>query len=473
MKKSALMIPVGAATAALLLIASAAKYRQAAHQPDPYAAISWLAAIMAIAVFVVMLAEYFIHGRQVHLYVGGGFLAVGIMGVWDALTFPYDVVFGNLSEPSASTWAYLLLWQLEWITLALILVYGMFRGRRFSSKEQVMSRSVAVGVAAILWAAIVIFVVSNFGYRAAVSGAWVSKSGMISAGACGVIFAIACFGYGRTSIHRKNAVLAWMAYGLVFAVLAQLAMAIREEPSRSLLWFASLMKVLVFLTPLTGMLAEHTRLQVRLRDQASEMNTLIQTQQAVAAIASPADLYQRITDLAAVSLSAVAACLMPFERDRGLLRVAAHVGFDDDVAKRLAFRPGEGPVGDSYSDKELIFIRDVVEDRTLNSKLGALGEIRTGVFAPLIARDECLGVLAIFFGGRPLQKLSKEQSRMLDAIANQAALAVEAAELRGRILDFSKATGGYAQELETVWEIGRAVDPSWSSTPSWTSSPTN
>ena len=46
MKKSALMIPVGAATAALLLIAAAAKYRQAAHQPDPYAAISWLAAII-------------------------------------------------------------------------------------------------------------------------------------------------------------------------------------------------------------------------------------------------------------------------------------------------------------------------------------------------------------------------------------------------------------------------------------------
>ena len=457
MKRSALAIPVGVAFAVLLLIGAVNESQKAFPQSNPYAAVSWLAAIAALGAFAVMLAEYFIHGRQAQLYLAGAFIAVGIIGVWDAITFSYGVAFGVRAASEAPTWAYLLLWQLQWVTLAIGLIYGMVLGRRFSPKDQTMGRAIIACMVGILWAAVLVFAVSNYGFRAASHGIWITRAGMITSAACAAVFAITCFGFGRTSIHRRSAVLGWMAYGLIFAVLAELAMALKAEPSRSFFWFASLMKALVFLTPLAGMLAEHTRLQVRLRDQSAEMSGILQAQEAVASVSSPSELFRRIAELAASALGASAACVMPFDKDRGLLRVAAHVGLDDDLVKRFTFRAGEGPSGDCYSDRVQILVRDVLEDRILGSKLDGLSGLKTAVFAPLIAREECHGILALFFAGKPIHKLSKEQSRMLDALANQAALAIESVELRGRILDSAKTSGGYAQELETVWDIGRAV----------------
>ena len=457
MKKSLLMIPIAASVAALLLIAAAAKSHGIIHQPDPYSAVSWLTAIMAFGVFVVMLVEYFIHGRQIHLYLGGAFLAVGIMGIWDALTFPYEFVFRSAVSADVSEWQYLTLWEAEWITLALMLLYGLIISRRSSSKDQVAGRGVAIVAGGLLWAAVVIFVTSMFEFGSESSTLWPATTGMIVAGACAVIFAVACFAYSRSATHKGNAVLAWMAYGLVFAALAQAAMALREEPGETLFWFASLMKVLVLLSPLAGMLAEHTRLQVAMQGQASELGNLIQTQQAVSSIASPAELFQRIVELASLSLKARAACLMPFEKERGLLRMGAQVGFGDDAAKRLVFRPGEGPVGDSFSTKDTVFVRNVLDDPVLFQKLDGVSDIRSAVFTPLIVRDECLGVLAVFFGGRPLRAVPKEQLRVLDALANQAALAVEGFQLRDRMLDSARTSDDYAQELDIVREIGQAV----------------
>lgn len=79
MKKSALMIPVAASAAALLLIAAAARSNDAFHQPDPYSAMAWLTAVMAFAVCAVMLAEYFIHGRQINLFLAGTFLGKSVV----------------------------------------------------------------------------------------------------------------------------------------------------------------------------------------------------------------------------------------------------------------------------------------------------------------------------------------------------------------------------------------------------------
>lgn len=459
MKKSALMITVGAAVAALLIIAAAAKTHGAAHQPDPFAAISWLTAIMALAVFVVMFAEYFIHGRQVHLFLGSAFLAIGLLGVWDALTFPYDAAFGaaDAAGQSLQRWSYLLIWQMQWITLGLALIYGMVRGRKFSSKDQVVSRGITASVIGIIWTAATIFIITNFVFEATASGEWIQRVCMIASGACAAAYAIAIVGYGRGSIHRNNAVLAWMAYGLVFGMLAQLAMAVSSDPSKALFWFANFMKILVTIAPLIGMLAEHTRLQVKLRDQVYDMNYIVQCQQAVTTIANPAQVYQRLAEITCTAFHAKAVCVMPFEKDRGLLRVSGQVGMDEEVIKRLSFRSGEGPAGDAFSDKQIVFVPDIADDATISQRLEGMREIKTGIFAPLVVRDESFGVLALFFPARTMLKLAKEQVRLLDAIATQAAIAVESAQLRDRISNSVRATGGYAQELEMVWDISRAV----------------
>lgn len=455
MKKSALMIPVAASAAALLLIAAAARSNEAVHQPDPYSAISWLTAVMAFGVFAVMLAEYFIHGRTLNLYLAGTFLALGFMGVWDALTFPYAYVFRSFFF--ISRWAYLMLWEAQWITLAGMLIYGIVVSSKLHSKEQIAGRTFAVMSFGILFAAIMIFLTTTWMFRWASDSDLSPKIWMVISAVCAAAFAVACALYSRAATMRDDGVFAWMAYGLIFAFFAQAAIALKPQPTETVFWFASLMKLLVFLSPLAGMLAEHTRLQVKIRDQAAELSNLVQTQQAVVSSFEPSEQYRRILELASHSLSARAACLLTFEKERGLLKVGAQVGFSDDTAKRLVFRPSESPLGQAFSTRQIVFTRNAFDDPILAGKLEGVSDIRSAVFTPLIVRDDCLGVLALFFAGRPIQNLSKEHQRLLEMLSNQAAVAVEGFNLRDRMSDSAKVSDVYAQELEIVWDIGRAV----------------
>ncbi|MHB0912378.1 MAG: SpoIIE family protein phosphatase, partial [Armatimonadota bacterium] len=116
-------------------------------------------------------------------------------------------------------------------------------------------------------------------------------------------------------------------------------------------------------------------------------------------------------------------------------------------------------VGESFSEKETVFVRDVLADSVLAPRLDGVGGVRSATIVPLTARGECLGVLAVFFGGlyRPKEKLQKEQMRLLDAFAGQATLAVDTAGVRGRALDYARESDDYAREIEIVWEIGQAV----------------
>ena len=455
MKKSALMIPVAASAAALLIIAAAARSNEAVRQPDPYSAISWLTAVMAFAVFAIMLSEYLVHGRTLNLYLAGTFLALGFMGVWDALTFSYGAVFPSFYE--VSRWPYLLLWEAQWITLAGMLIYGIFVSGKLHSRELIAGRTFAVMSFSILFAAIMIFLATTWMFQWASDSDLSPKIWLVVSALCAAGFAAACVIYSRAALVKANGVFAWLAYGLIFAFFAQAAIVLKPQPTETVFWFASLMKILVFLSPLAGMLAEHTRLQVQIRDQASELRKLIQTQHAVVSSVDLSEQYRRIVELATNSLSATAACLLTFEKERGLLKVGAQVGFDDETAKRLVFRPGESPLGDAFSTGGIVFTRNAFDDPILAGKLEGVKDIRSAVFNPLVVRNDCLGVLALFFSGRPMQKLSKEHQRLLDLLSSQAALAVEGFQLRDRMTDSAKVSDDYAQELEIVWEIGRAV----------------
>ena len=454
MKKSALMIPVAASAAALLLISATARQNEAIRQPDSYSAISWLTAVIALAVFAVMLAEYVTHGRKLNLCLAGTFLALGFMGIWDALSFPYNYVFK--SSFFVSRWPYLMLWEAQWVTLAGMLVCGIIVSRRMDPKEAITGQTFMVMSFSVLFASLVI-ALTTWTFPRIVDSDLAPKIWMIISALCAATFAGACVIYSRAAVMKSSAVFSWMAYGLIFAFFAQMAIALKPQPSQTVFWFASLMKVFVFMSPLAGMLAEHTRLQMKVRDQASELSNLVQTQHAVVSSGDPSEQYRRIIELANSSLAARAACLLTFEKERGLLKVGAQIGFDDETARRLVFRPSEGPLGDAFSTGKTVFTKNALDDPILAQRLEGISEIRSAVFNPLIVRDDCLGVLALFFAGRPIQKLSKEQERLLDVLSNQAALAVEDFQLRNRISDSVKVSDNYAQELEFVWEIGQAV----------------
>lgn len=454
MKRTTLVLLVAASTATLLLVGAAAK-AGGIEQPSPHAIASWLAAIFAFSAVVVMFAEHFVHACQPHLYLAGTFLALGMMGTWDALTFPSA---GSIRGP---LWRHLALWQFQWITLAAVLIVLIWSAVISSGKSTSKSAcptsadTATVVSAALLWASLLIFLVSHWH---TLSGLFaLAKLGMYTSIVCSIVFLAGCIILSRPFFHKDNTVLVWTAYGLIFGALSQAAMGFQSNPSPALFGFAGLMKVLMFVAPLAGMLAEHTHGETRMRDQSAELENIIEAQEALSGICTPEELYRRMVELAAEILAPAVVCFMSFEKESNLLRVVAHTGLDDETAKQLVFRPGEGPPGDSFSERRTIFLRDVSDSSSLLQKLGDQSGFRSAVFVPLTVRNECLGVLALFFPKRSVQKLSTDQLRVLETLARQATLVLETLRMRNQVRDYTKTTDEYAREMDIVWDIAQAV----------------
>lgn len=444
MKKSIFLILAAASTAVLLLAAAGESHLRG--QPQLYAAVNWFGGLVAVAVFAIMLSEYYLHARRLYLYLGAGFLSSGVLDVWNALSFSIP---GNDAIGNQAGYA---IWMAGRITLGILAVVGFTRYRTPALKGRTAVEVATFTASAVLWAAILIFLASTLPVGKLVSGR--NFSAVVNA-ICAVLFAIACIGYSRASFHRGNLLLSWMTYGFMFATFGQLAMGLAKNPAGLSFGFANIMKVLSYLTPLAGLLAEQSRLQRRLHRQSSEFYGLMQAQQAVVAAHDPLDAFHKIIEAAKTSLDAYAACLMVHDRARNILEVAAHVGFDDGVAESLVFRPAEGAFGSAFSTKATIALFEISEDQALTEKLGDITDLASVVCAPLLAKGEATGVLGLFFG-KPT-KLTKEQMRVLDAFAGQAALAIENLQVRGQARNSLKAISERTKELEIVYEVSQDI----------------
>ncbi|MCL6519210.1 MAG: SpoIIE family protein phosphatase [Armatimonadetes bacterium] len=444
MKRSIFLILVAVSTAVLLLAAAGESHLRG--QPQLYTAVYWFGGLVAIAVFGIMLSGYYLHSRRIFLYLGAGFLAAGVMDVWIALSFSIP---GHDAIRSQTGYA---IWMASRLTLGTLAVVGFIRHRTPALRSRSALEVATFTASAVLWASILIFLASTFPLGRFFSARGVSP---IVNAVCTVLFAVACVGYSRASVHRGNLLVAWMTYGFMFATFGQLAIGLAKNPVGLLFGFSNVMKVLGYLTPLAGLLAEQSRLQRRLHRQSSEFYGLMQAQQAVVETSDPLKAFQKIVEAAKASLDAQAACLMVHDRARNILEIAAHTGFDNEVAEALIFRPAEGAFGSAFATKATIALFEISEDSALTGKLGDSVGLASVVCAPLVVKGEATGVLGLFFE-KPT-KLTKEQMRVLDAFAGQAGLAIENLQVRGQAKDSLKAISERTKELEIVYEVSQAI----------------
>lgn len=428
----ALVFVVGAA----FLLGAASTGEMQPAQTNPYASFIWLAVILAFGVFAVLMVEHYIYGKMLHAVLGTGFLALAVMGIRGT---DYSVY------PALS--------QTEWIVFAVTLILGVvFSGGR-PRKELFHPAKILTVLAGGIFVSAVAVMLSTFypGYIAAVT---TGTSAMVIRALCVVVFGISFFVYKWNAFNKGNIMLAWIGYAAIIAIVAQLALTISYGPA--LYGFAALLKVIVYALPLLGILAEHANLQYKLKDQNVELSYLVQAQEAVSSISTPDELNNRLVELTALAFSAEVVCLMPFDRERGLLVVAASTGMGDDTARKFAFRPSEGPAGASYSDGDIFLVRDVVDDPVLSRIFTEDDPIISAVFAPMVSRGRRLGALAVFFNDR-ISRLYRDQQRMLTMFANFAALAADNTKAQRKVVYTAVEASDQSRDLEVIWDIGQAV----------------
>ncbi|GEM_PF-2623595 len=447
MRRTATLVLTAVCGAVLLLVAAAGSGAKSQHA-GMAASAGGFAALIALTVFAAAIAEYLIHGRKVFLCVAAGFLAAGLFDAWCAFIPPADDGHCNA------------LWYAGRLTLAALLIYGAAVSRTHTPRPGTRIKAVVYLTGVVLWVAVVLFSVPQFSIGKLFGGAAAQNTALVSV----FLFALAWFAYSRSAVQRNSTLLAWISYGLVFAAFGQFSAVLssRDAAQGELLFaLSNLMKLLSYLTPVAGLVAEHARLRGCIEGQSAELQALGTLQQIIISTTSPSRLYQQVVEVIATFFKFDAVCLMTYDRGRNLAHVAASTGLDEDTRQSLVFRSGDGPVGEAVSSHKPRIVQDAAANDSLSPKLGDMGVGRSAVCYPLVVTTEfgesVVGILMALFKRVPPGRRQKDRLRLFDVFAAQAALAVERVQKGMRMNESLSERDARIQQLDIVREIGEAI----------------
>lgn len=140
------------------------------------------------------------------------------------------------------------------------------------------------------------------------------------------------------------------------------------------------------------------------------------------------ELLRLIVGVTAEIMHSKISSLMLLDPDKKELMVRATQSISEAYNKKANLRLGEGIAGIAARDNKTITVLDVREDqRYLNRDIAKKEKLISLASVPLAVKGRVIGVLNCYTSQK--HKFSKHELDLLTALANQAALAIENAEL--------------------------------------------
>ncbi|MFA6358275.1 MAG: GAF domain-containing protein [Candidatus Omnitrophota bacterium] len=144
------------------------------------------------------------------------------------------------------------------------------------------------------------------------------------------------------------------------------------------------------------------------------------------------ELLRLVVSVTAEIMNSKISSLMLFDPDKKELVVKATQSISEAYNKKPNIRLGEGIAGVAARDNKLICILDIKEDvRYLNQDVAKKEGLCSLACVPLAVKGRVIGVLNCYTSKK--HKFSKHELDLLTALANQAAIAIENAELDLRV----------------------------------------
>src|SRR5579862_1476527 len=141
-----------------------------------------------------------------------------------------------------------------------------------------------------------------------------------------------------------------------------------------------------------------------------------------------AELLVRIRSILDVDTVAI----LLVDRDKSELLARAAVGIEEEVEQGVRIPIGKGFAGRVAATNAAVFLPDVDHADVLNPILREKG-IKSLLGVPLTARDEVIGVLHV--GSLTPRVFSRDDTELLQLVAERAALAIERAKLHQEIVE--------------------------------------
>jgi signal transduction histidine kinase len=197
---------------------------------------------------------------------------------------------------------------------------------------------------------------------------------------------------------------------------------------------------------------EQRRLLDESRRRAEELAALYSTSQLITARLDVASVLDRISRAVTALIGSTGCGIGLIDHDRGQLVHAAAHGFKSEEWRALSLPVGEGIIGRCAESGTAIRVDDVRADtRSARPDVDEREGIRSMLCVPLRVGGALLGVISAFSTRAAV--FSAHHQRLLEAFADQAAIAVQNAQLFEESLKRTR-------ETRALFEAGRAVTAS-------------
>lgn len=164
-----------------------------------------------------------------------------------------------------------------------------------------------------------------------------------------------------------------------------------------------------------------------LTEHLAELSTLLQLNQAMASTLDLDLLFDRVINSLSELLDCNMASLLIYNPGEELLELRYTLGMDQEILTEVSFSLNEGVSGEAARTHSLIYVKDLKKDNRYLKYKGKLPAKGSLLSIPLLSKDRLCGVLNLH--KENISGFDKDDIKLAQAVANQAAVAIENSQL--------------------------------------------
>ncbi|MGH7208298.1 MAG: GAF domain-containing protein [Nitrospiraceae bacterium] len=183
---------------------------------------------------------------------------------------------------------------------------------------------------------------------------------------------------------------------------------------------------------------ENARLYAEMRRKALQLDTLSQVSETVASNRLIEDVLQLIVTMTAQMMNSKICSLMLLDPPSGELRIAATQSLSELYRRKPNLKVGQSISGRAVQERRPISVPDVTRERDyMYPEIARKEGLCSLLSVPMLIRDRAIGVINSYTAIPHV--FSSEEIKVLQAIANQAAIAIENTKLVEKSFEMQEA----------------------------------
>ncbi len=183
---------------------------------------------------------------------------------------------------------------------------------------------------------------------------------------------------------------------------------------------------------------ENARLYDQMKRKALQLETLSQVSETVASSRIIDDVLQLIVTMTAQMMGSKICSIMLLDAETGELRIAATQSLSEQYRRKPNLKVGQSISGRAVQERRPIIVADVTKERDyMYPDLAVKEGLASLLSVPMLVRDKAVGVINSYTSVP--HHFTSEEVRLMQTIANQAAIAIEHTTLMEKSFEMQEA----------------------------------